>query len=362
MNKYVKYIKNFQCNNLEQVEKWININLTNYLIKNIEVQDDIEHILDYLCSESSPKRINKMSYDEAKNNSQKWLKSLINSNKNISEDEFDTKIVLELSEGFKWVQLLSERSYKNEGVRMKHCVGSYYGKNVPIYSLRDKNNEPHCTIEKDNQIKGKGNGSISPKYISYVVEFLEFLGMNVSDNEMKNLGYFNCSEFEKDLCEDSLKLKYKKYLPISSNLKDKNGNKFFDLDFITALGLIDGNGKIVIDLTLLDYGINRLIDQISQTASSGDYSKNASSGYNSQNASSGDYTEWVVTGNKNVVASIGYKDKVKAVIGTWVTLAQYIYVNEKYEIDLVVSKKIDGIDLKENVFYTLIDGKFTEIN
>ena len=157
MNKYINYIKNFQCNNLEQVEKWINSNLNNYLTKNVENQDEIEHILDYLCSNIAPKRLNKMSYDEAKSNSEKWLKSMIKDNKNIVEKESDTKIIIELSNGFKWVQLISELSYKNEGVRMKHCVGSYYGKNVKIYSLRDKNNEPHCTIEEDTQIKGKGN-------------------------------------------------------------------------------------------------------------------------------------------------------------------------------------------------------------
>jgi hypothetical protein len=379
MEKYINYVKNFQCSNLVEVEKWIKVNLNNYLVKNTECQNDIEHILDYLCSKSAPKRINKMSYDEAKSNSDKWLKSLIKTNNQIIETEFDTKIVLELDGGFKWVQLISEISYKNEGIRMRHCVGSYFGKNVKIYSLRDKNNEPHCTIESDTQIKGKGNGNISPNYIGYVVSFLEHLGMNVSDNEMKNLGYFNCTQFESDLHDDSLKLKYKNYLPISSNLKDKSGEKFFDLDFITILGLIDDSGKILVDLKLLDYGIKRLISQMSepssgnyaknansgdyaQNASSGDYAQNASSGDYARNASSGDYAQWTITGNKNVVASIGYKDKVKGVIDTWVTLAQYIEMDNKYEVDLVVSKKIDGLILKENVYYTLINGEFTQVD
>ena len=38
---------------------------------------------------------------------------------------------------------------------MSHCVASYYGRDVEIYSLRDKKNLPHCTLEKDNQIKGE---------------------------------------------------------------------------------------------------------------------------------------------------------------------------------------------------------------
>jgi hypothetical protein len=62
---------------------------------------------------------------------------------------------------------------------MSHCVASYYGRDTVIYSLRDSNNNPHCTIEDGNQIKGKGNGSVDPKYIDYVVKFLEKLGMTV---------------------------------------------------------------------------------------------------------------------------------------------------------------------------------------
>jgi len=38
---------------------------------------------------------------------------------------------------------------------MSHCVSSYYGRKVAIYSLRDKNNLPHATIEENNQVKGK---------------------------------------------------------------------------------------------------------------------------------------------------------------------------------------------------------------
>ena len=64
MKKYIDYIISFQCNNIDEVTKWVNVNLVNYLKNNIEVQDDIEHILDYLCSTKAPKRLSKVSYDE----------------------------------------------------------------------------------------------------------------------------------------------------------------------------------------------------------------------------------------------------------------------------------------------------------
>jgi hypothetical protein len=427
MKKYINYVENFQRNNLDEVKRWINSNLQNHLTSNQEVQDEIEHILDYLCSNKSPKRLMKMSYLEANNNAQKWLKTLIKTNNKTIETPDDIQVILSLTDGFHWVKLISENSFKNEGARMKHCVGGGNYINKDIYSLRDKNNKPHCTIEKDKQIKGKGNGSIAPKYIGHVVEFLEYLGMTVSDNEMKNLGYFNCSEFEKDLHQDSLKLKFKNYLPISSKIKDLENNVFFDLNFINILGLIDNYGKITVDLNMLDYGINRLIKKINdknassgnyvqnassgdhaqnassgnyaRNASSGNYVQNASSGYNVQNASSGDNArnassgdhvqnassgnyvqnassgdhaqnassgynaQWNITGKNNVVASIGFKDKVMACVGTWVTLAEYAEsIEGTFECINVVSKIIDGEILKDGVYYSLINGEFTEVN
>ena len=56
-----------------------------------------------------------------------------------------------------------------------------------VHDWIDKHLVPHCTMEKDQQIKGKGNGAIHPKYIGYIVKFLEIAGMQVGDNEMLNL-------------------------------------------------------------------------------------------------------------------------------------------------------------------------------
>ena len=68
-----------------------------------------------------------------------------------------------------------------EGCAMGHCVGGYcdavrYGEKT-IFSLRDKKNEPHATIEVDNrgmvrQIKGFGNEILNEKYRPMVKEWL----------------------------------------------------------------------------------------------------------------------------------------------------------------------------------------------
>ena len=85
---------------------------------------------------------------------------------------------------------------------------------------------PHATLSKQSQqIKGKGNGNIHPKYIKYVVEFLEHLEVEVRDSEMQNLGYVNVENFEdknavfKDLFRD-------KYFYTENDVLDKDGNKY----------------------------------------------------------------------------------------------------------------------------------------
>ncbi|MFA7361996.1 MAG: hypothetical protein WC139_13270 [Candidatus Kapaibacterium sp.] len=95
----------------------------------------------------------------------------------------------------------------------------------------------------------------------------------------------------------------------------------------------------------------------SKLASSGDSSKLASSGYSSQLASSGYSSQLEINGKNSVGANIGYNGKIKGVIGSWITLAEY---NDKGECVCVKSAKIDGKKLKENIWYILKNNKFIE--
>src|SRR3990167_5345933 len=179
MEKYINYARALDAR--QEVIGWLQMVLAKHLEKNPESQDDVEHIIDYLCSDSAPTRIQHMAYGEAKSNTEKWSKSLQKKGEHIKETAKDTEVVLDFKDGFKIVKLIGKNAYEREGYLMRHCCGSYFGKDKEVYSLRDKSNNPHCTIEKNQQIKGKGNGDISPKYIHYVVEFLKSTGMTVGD-------------------------------------------------------------------------------------------------------------------------------------------------------------------------------------
>ena len=176
--------------------------LANYLSKSPEVvenQSEIEHIIDFLNSDSAPARLRKMSYKEANESAKRWVKSMIKKGSKLEDvEDVDYDVVIDFNDGFKLVKLKTELAYKREGSLMAHCVSSYFDtKNSSIYSLRDSRNMPHCTMEipEDatvvNQCKGKGNGPIHHKYIDYVLKTFSHFKLSVRDSEMQHLGYFN---------------------------------------------------------------------------------------------------------------------------------------------------------------------------
>ena len=96
--------------------------------------------------------------------------------------------------------------------------------------------------------------------------------------------------------------------------------------------------------------------------SSGNHAQIGSSGYNARIGSSGDYVQIDSSGNDCVIMCAGINSSAKAKIGSWITLAEWKYSEEKqkYILFSVVTKQVDGIEIKEDVYYTLQDGKFKE--
>ena len=105
--------------------------------------------------------------------------------------------------------------------------------------------------------------------------------------------------------------------------------------------------------------------------SSGYYAKIGSSGYYAQIGSSGDsaqigssgYSAKIdVSGENTVAAAIGIDSKIKGVIGTWITLAEYERKDGKHIPKCVKSAQIDGEILKADTWYILKDGEFVEVD
>lgn len=145
-----------------------------------------------------------------------WIKVL---NKDDNDIIGQIKIIKNFGDGFKIVQLLDQSARSFEGSKMNHCVASYSDKDV-IYSLRDELNEPHCTMELTgqliNQIKGYGNGKVSPKYVKYVLVFLKELNLKVDYYDMNNIGYYHLNSKLKV----SFKKIFKDYKILTFNKKE----------------------------------------------------------------------------------------------------------------------------------------------
>ena len=103
----------------------------------------------------------------------------------------------------------------------------------------------------------------------------------------------------------------------------------------------------------------------STQAASGNWSTQATSGYMSRQVASGDGSRQAATGDWNsqettgkncVMMSAGDGGAAKGKIGSWIVLTEW-----EQGVPNVIARRIDGKEVKEDVWYTLKNGKFAEI-
>lgn len=100
-----------------------------------------------------------------------------------------------------------------------------------------------------------------------------------------------------------------------------------------------------------------------QIGSSGDYAKIGSSGYYAQIGSSGNYAKINSTGEDSVICCAGSGSVVKAKAGSWITLAEWEYSDEKgrFAPRCVKTEYVDGEKIKADTWYRLKNGEFEEV-
>ena len=100
-----------------------------------------------------------------------------------------------------------------------------------------------------------------------------------------------------------------------------------------------------------------------QIGSSGDSAKIGSSGDSAKIGSSGDYAQIGSTGEDSVIMCAGNSSRAKAKVGSWITLAEWKWSDEKKR-DVPVCVKteyVDGENIKADTWYQLKNGKFVEV-
>ena len=97
--------------------------------------------------------------------------------------------------------------------------------------------------------------------------------------------------------------------------------------------------------------------------SSGNYAKIGSSGNYAQIGSSGNYAKIASKGKYAVICCAGQDSIAKGKIGSWITLSEWKYSDiEHANIPVCVkTEKIDGVRIKADTFYKLVNGEFVEV-
>ena len=156
----------------------------------------------------------------------------------------------------------------------------------------------------------------------------------------------------------------------SSHIKIKAELKLADIINVGVEWLKDitSPSKIKTDGVLNDNG-----DRNKKIVSSGDYAKIGSSGDSAKIGSSGDSAKIDSsgssakidsTGEDSVIMCAGNSSKAKAKVGSWITLAEWEWSDEKkrHVPVCVKTEYVDGENIKADTWYQLKNRKFVEVN
>jgi hypothetical protein len=157
------------------------------------------------------------------------------------------------------------------------------------------------------------------------------------------------------------------------DLVDGNGN-LSEFAEVEALGQVWNDGekratnKIHVGAKLglkgfLKACIDFTLEKTNGTNLSGNSAQIGSSGDSAQIGSSGDYAQINSTGEDAVIMCAGRKSKAKGKKGSWIMLAEWVKDEEKgrYVPICVKTERVDGEKIKDDTYYTLKNGEFSEV-
>ena len=98
----------------------------------------------------------------------------------------------------------------------------------------------------------------------------------------------------------------------------------------------------------------------SAATNTGDRSAATNTGDQSAATNTGNYSAATVEGAESIAIATGIKSKARGALGCYIVLAEWEQ-DENWHIKTVKAHKVDGETVKPNVFYMLVNGKFTEV-
>jgi hypothetical protein len=222
---------------------------------------EMRHVIDWFLVHSRPQQdLSRWDVGEVLNKAHNWSgeDDIIQSSNDVFDDSDGVEVLMSFNDGSRWISIkpvtdkdlpslakdiplgMQVHNYtlsstnpvmRRETYFMRHCIGSGYGYDEALksgrsqfYSLRDKNNEPHVTIEANKkrvlQLHGKNNQAPDHKYTPAIIAFLNNYQMDVDDGhylerarimkvgEGKNAKYFDRFGISKLPKEELAKLNF----------------------------------------------------------------------------------------------------------------------------------------------------------
>ena len=110
-------------------------------------------------------------------------------------------------------------------------------------------------------------------------------------------------------------------------------------------------------------GLEYIKDQVNwdddKKSNTGDQSAATNTGNRSAATNTGDWSAATVEGKESVAMAIGCNSKAKGSIGCFIVLAEWKeFEDGTYHIVDVKSAKVDGVKIKPDTFYKLVNGEF----
>ena len=86
----------------------------------------------------------------------------------------------------------------------------------------------------------------------------------------------------------------------------------------------------------------------------------SNTGYQSAASNTGYQSAASVSGKQSIACGLGIENKVKGKLTCWLVLAEWQKVDNEWRISHIKTAMVDGIKIKEDVWYELKNGEFVE--
>ena len=169
-------------------------------------------------------------------------------------------------------------------------------------------------------------------------------GFHACENPMDVWNYYGVSNSRFAIVEQSGKIDKQENKTCSSRIRIKAELKLAEFIKLCVDSLIEKCKVISKNDNLTDNG-----GDYAQIGSSGNYARIGSSGYNARIESEG---------QNAVIMCAGNQSKARAKKNSWITLAEYDIDNKPI---CVKTEQVDGERIKEDTWYSLVNGEFKEI-